>query len=351
MFVSWLFESHSLLDRLCATNTLRSSQPLQYPELSFQRPSLEACGRQGFFVHMGNYTAEANSTPLDPSHAPGSCLDLVMSLQSDLSNPFEAQYQRLPAEICSIIMKMIFEEAFGPRKVHRYRNRELDLQVMNNFLALDRGMYEQYFELYWTNNIWVIKNGPVSKTMRFMTDVRATKLRLPEKLFKPNLEYSRQVPSRAALKIQSLELCFHSDDASDPADWTELIGSKQCGSIDWADSPSSEDNCTPRSQSFSNPEDFRAARENFYKEHPQHFTTVALRQWQDKFDRVAVLNLRHLVLDMREAKVPPDGEYLGVRAAELLIPFVAGTPADFKILAPTEEYEEQIRNIFRAKNS
>ena len=242
--------------------------------------------------------------------------------------PFDILYQqclKLPSELCRMIMKMIFEDVFGPRRVYPHQQSRRDRTAGRIFLALDKDMYRRNFELYWSTNTWVIGHGPVSKTMRFMSKGFPIS----------RLEYSRQEPCRAALNIQSMELCFSYKDATDHADWNALIKLEQGD---------------PEVKEFLKgvyPENIEA----FFKRYPEHFKSVALRQWQDKFDRVAVLNLRHLTLDMTEAMVPLAGEYLGVKAVELLIPFVHGLPADFKILARTREEEEQIRKIFTAKNS
>ena len=244
--------------------------------------------------------------------------------------PFDILYQqclKLPAELCRMIMKMIFEDVFGPRKVLPHQDPQRDQAAGRIFLALDKDMYRRYFELYWSTNTWVIGDGPVSKTMRFMSKGSPI----------TRVEYSQQEPCPAALNIQSMELCFSYKDATDPADWNARINLEQ-------DDPEVKDllDCLQSDKT-----------EHFFERHHEYFKSVALRQWQDKFDRVAVLNLRHLTLDMRKAMVPPvgpAGEYLGVKAVELLIPFVHGMPADFKILARTPEEEEQMRNIFKAKN-
>ena len=247
--------------------------------------------------------------------------------------PFEMFYQqclKLPSELCSMIMKMIFEDVFGPRKIYPHQESQRDQEAGRLFLALDKDMYRRNFEIYWSTSTWVIGAGPVSKTMRFMS------MGFPIS----RVEYSRQEPCRAALNIQSMELCFSYEDATDHADWDALLQSDQ-GHPDIKD--------------FQDCVWSKEAR-HVFGSHPEQFKAVALRQWQDKFDRVAVLNLRHLTLDMTKAMVPPAspaapaGEYIGLKAVELLIPFVHGLPADFKILGRTQEEEEQIREIFEAKN-
>lgn len=75
-----------------------------------------------------------------------------------------------------------------------------------------------------------------------------------------------------------------------------------------------------------------------------------IHTWQDKFDRIAMLSLKHLTLDFTEA-YDPDGLYLGVYLVPRLIPFASGMPDDFRILAPDCWIEKQIRDAFLALNA
>ncbi len=304
---AWLFESRCILDRLVTTLTPRDRQP--FP----------ACEEN---IELRISRSHGCAMSISGTDVPKPGIDVLSEV------PFDILYQqclKLPSELCRMIMKIIFEDVFGPRRVYPHQQSQRDQAAGRIFLALDKDMYRRNFELYWSTNTWVIGDGPVSKTMRFMSKGFPIS----------RVEYSRQEPCRAALNIQSMELCFSYEDATDHADWNALIKLEQGD---------------PEVKDFLNgvyPENTTA----FFKRHPEHFKAVALRQWQDKFDRVAVLNLRHLTLDMTKAMVPPAGEYLGVKAVELLIPFVHGLPADFKILARTLEEEEQIRKIFKTKNS
>ena len=315
--------------------------------------NLQLRGSCDAWLHQSRFSLARLLTTLTPQSAPGcegnvklrrlGCHECKMSTSStDLPKPavnvqsevpFDILYQqclKLPSELCSMIMKMIFEDVFGPRKVYPHQESQRDQEAGRMFLALDKDMYLQYFETYWSTSTWVIGAGPVSKTMRFMSKGFPIS----------RVEFSRQEPCRAALNIQSMELCFSYEDATDHADWDALLQSDQ-GNPDIKDF----ENCV-----------WSTNARHFFREHPEQFKAVTLRQWQDKFDRVAVLNLRHLTLDMTKAMVPPAspgapaGEYLGLKAVELLIPFVHGLPTDFKIIARTREEEEQMRKIFEAKN-
>ena len=306
---AWLHQSHFSLARLLTILTPQSAP---------------GCEENVKLRRFGCHECKMSTSSTDlPKHA--------VDVQSEV--PFDILYQqclKLPSELCSMIMKMIFEDVFGPRKVYPHQESQRDQKAGRMFLALDKDMYLRYFETYWSTSTWVIGAGPVSKTMRFMS----------KGLPISRVEFSRQEPCRAALNIQSMELCFSYEDATDHADWEALLQSDQ-GNPDIKDF----ENCV-----------WSTNARHFFREHPEQFKAVALRQWQDKFDRVAVLNLRHLTLDMTKAMVPPAsptapaGEYLGLKAVELLIPFVHGLPADFKILARTQEEEGQMRKIFVAKN-
>ena len=227
------------------------------------------------------------------------------------------QCQRLPPEICGMIMDIILEDTFGPRTVHPYRDRT----VANVFLALNRDLYRRQYQRYWSSNTWVVGKGSVNKTMLFMSErpfnMTAT-------------EYSRHRPNKAALNIRHVELCFSKEDAQGPEDWLQLLELTQ------DDTPTR----------ISNPHSMLQA----FRTQCEHFKSVALRTWRDKFERVAVLDLRHLTLDLTEAYAP-NGEFLGIEAVQGLIPFAHGMPDEFRILARTGALVDQIRDIFNAKNS
>ena len=159
--------------------------------------------------------------------------------------------------------------------------------------------------------------------MRFMSEE-------PYDIFANEPEYSRQKPNNAALNIQHVELCFSSEDAKSLNDWLQLLQLDQ------------EDGTTRIDNPLLTPELFRSQC--------QQFKSVSLRTWRDKFERIAILNLRHLTLDLTEASAP-DGEYLGVEAVQGLIPFAHGVPDDFRILAPSQQLVDRIRDVFYLKNS
>lgn len=241
---------------------------------------------------------------------------------------------RIPAEICQLIMDMVFEEAFGPRTVHPHK----DLPVMNIFLALDKNFYRKYHRQYWTKNTWVVSKGPLNETMRFMT----------EKPYNDaTTEFSLQIPNKAALQIRSAEFSFSNADTLDLVEGQRLA----------RQTPSLYTICTgfsplrnQASHHMRMPQN--AQRDAAALQRTQRYSEIQqelIHTWQDKFDRIAMLNLEHLTLDFTEA-YDPGGLYLGVHLVRRLIPFAYGVPGVFKILAPDRLTEGQIHDEFLRLN-
>ncbi len=247
---------------------------------------------------------------------------------------FQKRMKHIPAEICQIIMDMIFDEAFGPRRVHPHK----DPSIMNIFLALDRKLYDKFHEQYWTKNTWVISKGPLNKTMRFMTE---------KPYNETTTEFSLQVPNKAALQIRSAELSFSNADTPDLSEWVQLA----------QQSPAPFTTPTPFSpfttQVSHEVQPLQTAQRDTarlnYAQRYDEIQRQLIHTWQDKFDRIAMLNLRHLTLDFTEA-YDPGGLYLGVHLVRRLIPFAHGIPGDFKISAPDRWLEGQIREAFLGLN-
>ena len=248
---------------------------------------------------------------------------------------FQEHMLRMPAEICQLIMDMMFEEAFGPRRVHPHK----DPSVMNIFLALDKHLYRRVHEQYWSKNTWVISKGPLNKTMRFMT----------EKPYNDTTtEFSLQTPNKAALRIQSVELSFSNTDTLDLNDWYYLA---QQSATDPYITPSHFSHTVqiPINESQA-PQIFQSNIARIQWQRYDETQDQLIHTWQDKFDRVAMLNLRNLTLDFTEA-YDRGGLFLGVDLVRRLIPFAYGMPANFKILAPDIWIEGQIRAAFLRLNA
>jgi len=230
---------------------------------------------------------------------------------------FQGKVLNLPPEICRSIMDALFKDTFGPREVYP----QTDAPITTMFLSLDKQLYRRYSHTYWSENTWVVANGVANDSMRFMTTPPYNIL---------TTEFSRQVPNDAALKIRRLELRFTKDDLPLPR-WRQLTRLS-----------TSADGAEPQSiHSFDMFDD--------YKSECKILAGELKQLWQDKFDRVAFLELDHFALDVTQAYAS-DGEFLGVDVVQRLLPFVYGMPVNFKILAPTKVLELAVRKAFDAIN-
>ena len=228
-----------------------------------------------------------------------------------LAVDFQDKISKLPPEICQIIMNMLFEEIFGPRMIHS-RNES---SMMKRFLALNKQLYRQYSHVYWSQNTWVVGEGHTNISMKFMT--------VPP--FDNSItEFSRQRPNEAGLRIRRLELRFSPKDLEAP--YLATIDRKK----------------GPRLNGFW---------EQVEQCHmdAKTATSYLLQIWQDKFDRVAFLDLDRLTLDFRDAYAP-DGVFLGVTLAQHLMRFVYRMPTEMVTMAPTKAYEEEIRTVLKELN-
>ena len=260
-------------------------------------------------------SVNANSDPLAHRSKAGSGDDACLAVA--MREEFQEQMKRTPAEICQVIMDMVFEEAFGPRAVHPHR----DPPIMNIFLSLDRDLYCRYHEQYWIKNTWIISKGPLNKTMRFMTE---------KPYNETTTEFSLQTPNKAALQIRSVQLSFSNADTPELPEWQQLARQSE----------------TPYIIPTRRQDAARLERAQRYDEIQRQL----IHTWEDKFDRIAMLNLRHLTLDFTEA-YDPRGSYLGVYLVRRLIPFAHGIPADFKILVPDSWLEWQTGDAFSVLNA
>ena len=291
----------------------RSSQTVMAPSESQYKPSKamtsNGTGRAPLNPKYKRLDQESIADSGDVCHIAAACED------------FQEQMLHIPAEICQTIMDMVFEEAFGPRRVHPHK----DPPIMNIFLALDKGFYRRFYEQYWTKNTWVVSKGPLNETMRFMTE---------KPYNETTTEFSLQVPNKAALRIRSAELSFSNADTPSLSEWQQLASQSAAPAI------------TACPMQTTQRDAARLGRAKRYDE----IQNQLIHTWQDKFDRIAMLNLRHLTLDFTEA-YDPSGSYLGVYVVRRLIPFAHGMPREFKILAPDTWLERQTRDAFLVLNA
>lgn len=226
----------------------------------------------------------------------------------------------LPSEIQRTIMDTLFEETFGPRNVHP----QSDPSITNIFLSLNKKLYLKYSQIYWSKNTWIIGPGAANASMRFMT--------LPPYNLSTN-EFSRQIPNNAALRIRRVVLRFSREDLSPPPHPRRITRHST--------SASGADFGSDSIHSFEMLDEYRRECKLVAEE---------LKQiWQDKFDRVAFLELEHLTLDVTQAYAP-DGVFLGVDAVRRALPFVHGMPLEFVVLARTRALEREVRGVVGGVN-
>ena len=223
----------------------------------------------------------------------------------------EEKVGTLPPEICKIIMDFLFEDLFGPRKVHPNG----DLPLTRTFLSLDKQLYNRYSNVYWSQSTWVVGKGPANESMRFMTlapyNTHTT-------------EFSQQKPNDAALRIRRVEFYFSVEDLQQPhiTVMDEIKVSQNVGGLELVQD---------------------------YRSDSKTLTADLMQIWQDKFDRIAFLELDHLTLDFTRAYAP-DGAFLGNVVVQRFLPFFFRMPAQLKILAPTQILEDEIRGVLEDLN-
>ena len=276
-------------------------------------PQLGTCdgGTEGHGSSAHNQTKQEDFSRIEPQALSAGLNHHV------LTNPpqdvFQENVSALPPEICKMIMDILFENIFGPKNVHT----QTDTPVKESFLALNKQLYHIYKEVYWSDNTWIVGKGSPNKSMRFMT---------VERYDDCIAEFSKQNPNQAALKIRRLEMCFCKEDlkCSQAAKLGKMKETSQ--SIEELDQV--EENQMIASKDVA---------------------LELMQIWQDKFDRIAFLQLEHLTLDFTGAYAPC-GVYLGVAVAQRLMPFVYGLPRQLKITAPTKGHEDEIRTVFLEMN-
>ena len=223
----------------------------------------------------------------------------------------EEKVATLPPEICQIIMDFLFDDIFGPRRVHPDR----DLPLTRTFLSLNKHLYLKYSDVYWSQNTWVIGKGPGNESMRFMTLAPYNT---------DTTDFSQQKPNEAALRIRRVELYFSLEDLQQPQ--TAVNG---------------------ESTDFKNIEGLELLQNDNFDS--KAMIADLMQIWQDKFDRIAFLDLDHLTLDFTRAYAP-GGAFLGIVAVHRFLPFYVRMPAQLRILAPTQTCEKELRGVLQDLN-
>lgn len=219
--------------------------------------------------------------------------------------------QNLPLELNLLIRDTLYEEIFGPGKeiVFPYKGRA----YMEHFRALSRPLYDKYSYIYYSENMWVIEDGPA----------------------KGLIEASYMATPTILSRIRNITLKWTWWDAENP------------GPI-----PPDVQHCIDLEMEMKGAENFDNLDVMWkFKSMCNEITNELHHIWWAKSREIGSMDLDMLVIDAREA-FAPDGEFLGLEAArqweESNHP-----PNDLEIWAPNNDQDlaDQIYNIIRGKYS
>lgn len=215
--------------------------------------------------------------------------------------------QGLPTDVNLLIRDSMHEEIFGPGKEIVFPLREP--KYLQHFRALDRQLYNKYHYIFYSQNTWVIEEGPGDSVFK---DVKYTMPYQLSQIRKLTLKWTRGDCNREVLDVgQFIDLYTKEVDA-DGMDNIQAVY------------------------------DFLRICEIV-----KHELT---RTWSKKLEGVSMMRLDSLVIDAREA-FAPDGEYLGFTTASMCDPSrCCMLPKDLQVLAPDSDLAGQIYDLLVAKH-
>ena len=208
----------------------------------------------------------------------------------------------LPPEVYRVIADCFFQACFGPRRV----SPQYELFTSNVFEALNRELYDKYWNMFWSENTWVIGTEKADSTVKILSKIPAAVLHLVRKV---ELRY-------AFLGIESRDsLAHYFFDENGKERHHNVLDLMRC--FQWES---------------------------------QRIWSRTMRLWFENLKIIVTLRLDDLVLDLSQAYAP-DGEYVGVSAIAGSPRFRNGLPANLQVLAPTQILVDRIRAILERKNS
>lgn len=228
--------------------------------------------------------------------------------------------QDLPSELHDQIYVSLLDVSFRPGQIfpqqsptcygyHCMYGRHYIDPKPNVFLALPKALYPKIREECWSENTWVVGQGPPFYTVEFL----------------------KTIPESMRDMITSVHITFTSED---------LFGFEGM----YLHQKVRQE--TERS-SKNGEIDSLEVLERFRKE-SDSFETEVTQIWFDKFYPIAELSLERLTIDLTKAHAP-DGTFLGLEQVKLFPPFLNGMPR-LTILAPTRSLEDDIWEVFASKN-
>ena len=215
--------------------------------------------------------------------------------------------QGLPMDVNLLIRDSLHEEIFGPGKEIVFPLHEP--RYLQHFRALDRHLYKKYHYIFYSQNMWVIEEGPGDSIFQYPRDTKAYQLS----------------------QIKNLTLKWTPRDRN----WEELdVGQF----IDLHTKEGGADGMDNVQAVY----DFLRICEG---------ATYELRNtWWKKLEEVLTMtHLDSLIIDARDA-FAPDGEYLGLTAArDCDWSRSSILPKNLQVLAPDSDLVGQIYDVIVAK--
>ncbi len=226
----------------------------------------------------------------------------------------------LPIELQCIIGDKFCEAAFRPgflfpQQLPNSRgNYTLDGTLygapnVKALYALDGDLHHYFHDIYYSDNTWVIGKGSPEDTVEFLSWMNDEEKTL----------------------IHMARIAFTLDDL---VGGNEILLSIQ-SRIASSSSGQTIDNLRVLEQ---------------FENECGVFVTQLTAIWMSKFFSLALLNLTHLTLDLRQA-YRPDDCFIGAEFFTTLTNFHYGLPATLVILAPTKELEDETRRAIEGTNS
>ena len=151
--------------------------------------------------------------------------------------------------------------------------------------------------------------------------IRSWSRKIPQGLLSYTMEFLQLLPDERYFDIRSLIISFSSQDSDE-----------SCGYYPWY-----------------RPDKGPLENLDIYDDEHRSATIDQHNAWFWKFSHITGLKLQNLILDFNEA-YSIEGRFLGLETVAEFRRFEHGMPA-LTILAPTPELEQQIYEVFEAKNA
>ena len=208
--------------------------------------------------------------------------------------------QELPLEIIRMIQDSMYESVFGSKDVVL---PHVDSKDLCHFSALNSELYNRYHSLYYSENMWILADGPLERI---------------DECFGEMFYSTMSAIKNVTIRWTRAEV--------DEAAWLELEPDRFIETQLDKGGPEGLNNI----QALS---DYIGAR--------QHISDELKYIWTDKLMILGALNVDLLVVDATDA-YGPNGDYLGVKAHPFSPWFDNNLPHHLEVWAPDEELASQI---------